>query len=62
MPALNAARAIAELCAVPGKDSHNNTVLTLERSLQAEGTGGYADEKSGTSPECVVRVPKGVRD
>ena len=47
---------------VPGKDSHNNTILTLERSLQAAGTDGYADEKSGTSPECVVRVPKGVRD
>ena len=43
-------------CAVPGEDSHNNTILTLERCLLAAGTGGYADEKSGTSLECAVRV------
>ena len=50
------------LCAVPGKDSHNNTILTLERSLQAAGTDGYADKESGTSSRCAVRVPKGYRD
>ena len=49
-------------CAVPGKDSPNNTIRTLERSLQAAGTDGYADTESGTSLECEVRVPKGVRD
>ena len=49
-------------CAVPGKDSHTNTILTLERSLLAAGTDGCADEKSGTPLECAVRVPKGFRD
>ena len=47
-------------CAVPGKGSHNNTIRTLERSLQAAGTDGYADTESGTSHECAVRVPKRV--
>ena len=41
-------------CAVPGKDSHNNIILTLSRSLLAAGEDGYADEKSGTSLECAV--------
>ena len=27
-------------CAVPGKGSHNNTIRTLELSLQAAGTDG----------------------
>ena len=49
-------------CAVPGKDSHNNTIRTLERSLLAADTDGYADTESGTSHECAVRVPKGYRD
>ena len=48
-------------CAVPGKGSHNNTVRTLERSLLAAGTDGYADTESGTSHECAVRVPKGLQ-
>ena len=47
-------------CAVPGKGSHNNTIRTLERPLQAAGTDGYADTESGTSHECAVRVPKRV--
>ena len=44
------------------RNSHNNTLRTLERSLQAAGTDGYADTESGTSHECAVRVPKGFRD
>jgi len=48
-------------CAVPGKDSHNNTIRTLERSLLAADTDGYADTESGTSHECAVRVPKGLQ-
>ena len=42
--------------------SHNNTIRTLERSLLAADTDGYADTESGTSHECAVRVPKGYRD
>jgi len=44
------------------KDSHNNTIYKLvfshlpERSLLAADSDGYADEKSGTSLECAVRV------
>ena len=49
-------------CAVPGKGSHNNTVRTLERSLLAAGTDGYADTESGTPLECAVRGLKGFRD
>ena len=45
-------------CAVPGKDSHNNTIRTLEQSLLATDTDGHADTESGTSRECAVRVPK----
>ena len=30
----------AQGCAVPGKDSHNNTIRALELSLQAAGTDG----------------------
>ena len=45
-----------EVCAVPGKGSHNNTFRTLERSLLAAGTDGYADTEGGTSLECTVRV------
>ena len=48
-------------CAVPGKGSHNNTIRTLERSLLAADTDGYADTESGTSHECAVRVPKGLQ-
>ena len=44
------------------RSSHNNTFRTLERSLLAAGTDGYADTESGTSRECAVRVPKGFRD
>ena len=49
------------ICAVPGKGSHNNTIRTLERSLLAADTDGYADTESGTSHECAVRVPKGLQ-
>ena len=38
------------------RTSHNNTIRTLERSLLAAGTDGYADTKSGTTRECAVRV------
>ena len=41
-----------EYCAVPGKGSHNNTFRTLERSLLAADTDGYANAKSGTTREC----------
>ena len=43
-------------CAVPGKGSHNNTIRTLERSLLAADTDGYADTERGTPRECAVRV------
>ena len=52
---------IKYVCAVPGKGSHNNTIRTLERSLLAADTDGYADTESGTSHECAVRVPKGLQ-
>ena len=52
---------IRDVCAVPGKGSHNNTIRTLERSLLAADTDGYADTESGTSHECAVRVPKGLQ-
>ena len=51
-------------CAVPGtmvRTSHNNTIRTVERSLLAADTDGYADTESGTSSRCAVRVPKGYR-
>ena len=51
----------ASMCAVPGKDLHNNTIRILERSLQAAGTDGYADTESGTSSRCAVRVSKGLQ-
>ena len=42
---------------------HTTTLsVTLERSLLAADTDGYADTESGTSRECAVRVPKGFRD
>ena len=44
------------------RNSHNNTFRTLERSLQAAGTDGYADTESGTSSRCAVRVSKGVTE
>ena len=33
---------------------NNNTIRTLELSLQAAGTGGQADTESGTSQECAA--------
>ena len=53
--------AASDPCAVPGKGSHNNTIRTLERSLLAADTDGYADTESGTSHECAVRVLKGLQ-
>ena len=41
---------------------NNNTIRTLELSLQAAGTDGYADTESGTSSRCAVRVSKGVTE
>ena len=55
-PSLVATRWMQCWCAVPGKGSHNNTFRTLERSLLAAGTDGYADTEGGTTLECTVRV------
>ena len=42
---------------------HNNTIRTLERSLLAADTDGYADAKSGTLRMCAVRgLVKAYRD
>ena len=50
-------------CAVPGKASHNNTIRTLERSLLAADTDGYANAKSGTVRDCAGKSSgKGYRD
>ena len=35
--------------------SHNNTIRTVERSLLAADTDGYANAKSGTTRECAAR-------